>query len=260
MKTGVNSQGGQKSMPNMLSPFETPGAALAAQAAKRGRREALAFPDSGGRLDFAAWHEQAAALARGLLARGFGPGDHIALLAENRLEWPVVQLGVALMGGVLVPLNSHYRRDDLGFALRQSDSKSVFLSPSFRSNPYLDMVRDLDGELPLLREVIAFDLPEGFPALLQQGREAQGALPEVEGEAMAALLYTSGTTGTPKGALLSHRAMLANAKEEYAYRIIDPAFVPEERIRPRRTLTVLAAGFASGLGGWTMSHSATFRL
>ena len=88
-------------MGEALSPFETPGAALAAQSASRGDRPALAFPSAGGRLDFATWHEQATALARGLLARGFAPGDHIAVLAENRLEWPVVQLGVALNSGTV---------------------------------------------------------------------------------------------------------------------------------------------------------------
>ena len=66
-----------------LSPFETPGTALAAQAQARLDAEALCFPKSGGRLGFALWHGRAAALARGLLARGFAPGDHIALLERH---------------------------------------------------------------------------------------------------------------------------------------------------------------------------------
>ena len=89
-----------------VSPFATPLEALAHQAETRGDAEALAFPNSGGRLTFRAWHEQSLKLAEGLRGRGLGPGDHIALLAENRLEWPVVQLAVAALGAVLVPLNS----------------------------------------------------------------------------------------------------------------------------------------------------------
>ena len=133
-----------------LSPFETSGAALRQQAALRPAEEALAFPLSGGRRSFAAWLAESESLARGLLALGLAPGAHVALLAENRLEWPVAQLAIALAGMVMVPLNSHYRHDDLAFALRQSDSQALLLSQSFRSNPYLEMVEALRPELPQL--------------------------------------------------------------------------------------------------------------
>jgi fatty-acyl-CoA synthase len=194
-----------------LSPFATPGAALAAQTAGRPAAPALAFPHSGGRLSFARWHKQATALARALLARGYRPGDHIALLAENRLEWPVVQLGVALMGGVLVPLNTHYRREDLAYALGQSDSRAMFLSKGFRNNPFLETVEALRPDLPLLRDLFVFGDAAGFAALIEDGLARSDKLPEVSPDQPAALIYTSGTTGFPKGALLSHRAMLGNA-------------------------------------------------
>ena len=74
-----------------LSPFGTPGEALRHQAKVRPDAEALAFPLSGGRLSFAGWLEEATALARGLLVLGLAPGQHVALLAQNRREWPVVQ-------------------------------------------------------------------------------------------------------------------------------------------------------------------------
>ncbi len=198
-----------------LSPFDTPGAALRRQAAQRPDAEALVFPASGGRLGFAAWLEQAEALARGLLALGLEPGQHVALLAENRLEWPVAQLALALAGLVMVPLNSHYRRDDLAYALRQSDSRAVLLSRSFRSNAYLEMVEAERGRLPLLRHVVCLDGAQaaaiGYDELLAQGRAGSGPLPEPGADDVAALLYTSGTTGFPKGALLTHGGMLANA-------------------------------------------------
>ncbi len=198
-----------------LSPFDTPGAALRYHAARRPAATALAFPESGNRLSFAGWLAEAEALARGLLDLGLSPGDHLALLAENRLEWPVGQMAAALGGFVLVPLNSHYRRDDLSYALAQSDSKSILLSRSFRSNPYLENLRSLRASLPLLRHAVLLDGEEpdcrSYEALLSAGRNSRTELPEVNGAAPAALLYTSGTTGFPKGALLTHLGMLGNS-------------------------------------------------
>src|SRR5689334_16661438 len=120
-----------------LSPFATPGEALRHQARLRGDGEALAFPLSGGRLSFAGWLEESSNLARGLMDLGIARGQHVALLAENRLEWPVVQMAAALAGFVLVPLNSHLRQDDLGYALGQSDSIALLTSRRFRSSDYL---------------------------------------------------------------------------------------------------------------------------
>ena len=200
---------------NAEPPFATPGEALRHHAALRPAATALAFPESDRRLSFAAWLADAEALARGLLDLGLSPGDHIALLAENRIEWPVSQIAAALGGFVLVPLNSHYRRDDLGYALAQSDSKAILLSRGFRSNPYLENLRSLRGELPLLRHAVLFDGEEAdcvsYAALLSAGRSSRAALPDLDAMAPAALLYTSGTTGFPKGALLTHRAMLGNS-------------------------------------------------
>ena len=112
-----------------LSPFATAGEALRHQAKVRPDAEALAFPFSGGRLSFSGWLDEASDLAHGLLDLGLRPGQHVALLAENRREWPVAQLGLALAGLIMVPLNSHLRQDDLAYALDQSDSVALLLSP-----------------------------------------------------------------------------------------------------------------------------------
>jgi fatty-acyl-CoA synthase len=198
-----------------VSPYATPGAALRDQAAQRPQQTAQLFPASGASLAFAQWLQQAECVARGLIDLGVTPGEHVALLAENRIEWPVVQMACALGGFVLVPLNSHYRRDDLAYALAQSDSVALFLSESFRSNPYLESLRALRPSLPKLRQVICFD---GRPAdamaygdVVDRGEDREHPLPDVASGAPAALLYTSGTTGQPKGALLDHRGMLGNA-------------------------------------------------
>ena len=193
-----------------LSPFRTPGDALAHQAKTRGGREALAFPETGARLTWAAWHEAATALARGLLGRGFRPGDRVGLLAESRIEWPVVQMAVAMAGCVLVPLNTHYRRDDLAYALGHARPRGLFLSRAFRGNPYLENVRAIRDGVPDLETLVLLDGPD-YRRLIEEGRTSAAALPEVDPDAVGSLQYTSGTTGFPKGALLTHAGTMANA-------------------------------------------------
>jgi fatty-acyl-CoA synthase len=166
--------------------------------------DALVFPHQNARRSFAAYRVEALALAGALSARGIGAGDHVALLAENRVEWAVVQMACAALGAVFVPLNTHYRKDDLAYALKQSDSKALICSTQYRSNPYLENVMALRPTLPLLAHV--FTLEEDYPHLVAECHAFTPATPDPI--AVAALLYTSGTTGFPKGALLSHRAMM----------------------------------------------------
>ena len=197
------------------TPFATPGEALARQAETRGGAEALVFPESGRRMTYRQWHDEAAALARGLAGLGIGPGRHVGILAEARIEWPAIQLAIAMAGAVAVPLNTHYRRADLGYALRHSRTCALFLSEAFRGNRYLEMVRGLRRDLPDLERLICIDraAPDctGYDALAAAGRASAAALPAVTPDAIGSLQYTSGTTGFPKGALLTHAGMLANA-------------------------------------------------
>jgi fatty-acyl-CoA synthase len=178
--------------------------ALENAAARWPEAEALVFPHQQARRSFAQYRVEALALAGALAARGIAKGDHVALLAENRVEWPIVQMACAALGAVFVPLNTHYRRDDLAYALKQSDTKALICSTQYRSNPYLENVTALRPSLPLLAHV--FTLEEDYPRLVAEGHGFTPVPPEPD--AVAALLYTSGTTGFPKGALLSHRAMM----------------------------------------------------
>lgn len=198
-----------------LYAFSTPGTALAAQAANRGGHEALVFPHQSARMTYAEWHAQSSALARALVAHGVGPGDHVGLLAEARLEWPVAQLAIAMMGGVMVPLNTHYRRDDLAYALANSHVTCLILSDGFRNSRFLDMVRETRDDAPRLETLISLDGTQGdclgYAALIEEGTALDTPLPEVSPDAVASLQFTSGTTGFPKGALLTHAGMMANA-------------------------------------------------
>jgi acyl-CoA synthetase (AMP-forming)/AMP-acid ligase II len=184
----------------MLHPWP----ALAHAAVAWPDADALVFPHQQARRSFAQYRAEALALAGALSARGIHAGDHVALLAENRVEWAVVQMACAALGAVFVPLNTHYRKDDLAYALKQSDSKALICSTHYRSNPYLENVTALRPSLPLLAHV--FTLEEDYQRLIAEGHSFTPV--EVDPDAVAALLYTSGTTGFPKGALLSHRAMM----------------------------------------------------
>ena len=183
--------------------------ALEDAAARWPEAEALVFPHQQARRSFAALKAEVLALAGALKARGIGPGDHLALLAENRVEWPIVQLACAALGAVFVPLNTHYRRDDLAYALKQSDAKILICSTQYRSNPYLENVTALRPVLPNLAHVVT--LEEDYPRLIMEAHDFAPVAPDPD--AAAALLYTSGTTGFPKGALLSHRAMMLVARQ-----------------------------------------------
>ncbi len=197
----------------MTLPFVSIGEALSKLAARSGGATALRFPESNQTLTFTSWHAHSLHLAGGLMSLGLGPGDHLALLAENRVEWPVVQGAAALMGAVLVPLNTHYRREDLSYVLKQSRAKALVLSPEFRSNDYLAHLQVLRSSLPELEIVVLLEGEasgcESYAALLEFAPPDR--LPEVKPGDIGSLQYTSGTTGFPKGALLTHEAMLKNA-------------------------------------------------
>jgi fatty-acyl-CoA synthase len=177
------------------APFDSPVDALRRWSERAGAKEALAFPLSGGRLTYRAWYEKSLALARALLDIGLAPGSHVALLAENRLEWPLVQMGVAAMGGVLVPLNTHYRREDLAYAMTRSRSRAIILSPEFRSNAYLAMLDEMRAQLPDLEHVIALDAVEGreppLSDLLERGHASRRELPRTDPFAPASLARSS---------------------------------------------------------------------
>ncbi len=184
--------------------FDHPWPALEHAALTWPDADAVVFPHQKRRLSFLDLRREALRMA-GLLQRvGVKAREHVALLAENRVEWPIMQYACAAIGAVLVPLNSHYRRHDLAYALRQSDAVALVCSRQYRGNPYLENVEALRGELPRLAHVICLDdeVQHSGEAEIFDGRP----------EDVAALLYTSGTTGFPKGACLSHRAMMMDAR------------------------------------------------
>src|SRR5258706_4183049 len=132
--------------------FDTPVTALAAVARHSPDKDAFVFPE--GPLSFGEWNDRSTALAKALLDTGFTPGDNIALLAQNSIHWPIVQLAVAKAGMVLVPLNTYYKLEDLTYALAHSQARAVFFTPAFKTNNYLELVREAGKQSEDLRSKI----------------------------------------------------------------------------------------------------------
>jgi fatty-acyl-CoA synthase len=150
----------------------------------------------------------AEACARALLAR-YSPGDHVAIWAPNIGEYTVFQCGAALAGMVMVTINPTFRAAELTFSLGQSKAVACFAHPEFRGNPMLETARAAVTELPDLREVVSF---EDWAAFLASGDPAT-PLPEVSPTSAAQIQYTSGTTGTPKGAMIPHRGVVNDPRQ-----------------------------------------------
>ena len=202
-----------------ITAAETPAAALERRAHHSPLAVALDFPQDRRQATYAEWDRAATALARSLLDLGLVRGDRVGLLAENRLEWPIVEIGVARAGLVLVPLNTHLRRDDLRYCLEQSQARMVVLTERFRSNPFLELVREVRAELTQLEHLVLIsdgDHPDCLSLSSLVLRDSDRSLPTASGDDACAIIYTSGTTGRPKGAVLSHRAVIANGRLVFA--------------------------------------------
>ncbi len=158
---------------------------------------------------YAQFREQVRALAAGLRRLGLAPGDRLALWSPNRWEWVLTQFAAAEAGIVLVVLNPSYRRHEVSYALAQSGSAVVLAAHSFRDSEYAQMLDDVRGDLPELRETVIFSTPQFEELLTPPSATELAALDEVavslNPDDPINIQYTSGTTGNPKGVTLSHR-------------------------------------------------------
>lgn len=182
-------------------------------------REGLVFPETGRRLTFAQWLRDAKALAVALQRAGIRPGEAVAIWAENRAEWLVAQVAIAAIGAVLVPVNTHFRAEDVRHVLTHANVAAVLLSERFRANEYRSIIESLRPELESLRTVVSFDEPKtsvadtlSYPVLLREHHGDSLNAWQWAVRAVASIQYTSGTTGRPKGAELCFDGMLRNAQ------------------------------------------------
>ena len=196
---------------------ETIGENLRRIAATHPGREALVDVPSQRRWTYAQLDSGTDTLARGLVAQGIEAGDRVGIWSPNCAEWVLLQYATAKAGVVLVNINPAYRSHELGYVLRQSGVRLLVSAESFKTSNYRAMVEEVSGDLDGLERVIYLGSPE-WDALLAAGAHGAegGADPLAEREAGLAfddpinIQYTSGTTGFPKGATLSHHNILNN--------------------------------------------------
>ena len=199
---------------------------------QHGGREALVVRHQKYRATYRQLWEQVDLAARGLLSRGVQKGDRVGLWSPNRAEWVVTQFATARVGAILVNINPSYRSSELEYALKQSGVSVLVLARGFRSADYVGMVADVRGRCPDLRDTLVLDWE--WEHLLAAGRDVPEAVLAVrEGELSPDdpinIQYTSGTTGFPKGATLSHHNILNNAfftAQQVRYTELDRVCVP----------------------------------
>jgi fatty-acyl-CoA synthase len=192
---------------------ETIGDNLRRTVERFGGREALVSRHQGYRATYRELWEQAGAAARGLMARGVETGDRVGIWSPNRYEWVIVQYATARIGAVLVNINPAYKTAELEYVLNQSSISFLVLSRSFRASDYASMLGEVRDRCPALRQDLVIE--DGWGALLQDAREVtEPELAEREAglqfDDPINIQYTSGTTGFPKGATLSHHSILNN--------------------------------------------------
>jgi fatty-acyl-CoA synthase len=182
-------------------------------AARFGDREALVAPSQGYRATYRELVEQCEELARGLIARGVETGDRVGIWSPNRYEWVIVQYATAAVGAILVNINPAYRTSELEYALKQSGVRFLIHAAGFRQADYREMLAEVRSRCPELREAVV--LEEGWEALKRDASRVElSQLNDVEVglqfDDPINIQYTSGTTGFPKGATLTHHNILNN--------------------------------------------------
>ncbi|MYU54474.1 MULTISPECIES: AMP-binding protein [Streptomyces] len=192
----------------------TIGADLARAIARFGDREALVEAVGGRRWTYAELGRAVDEVALGLLAKGIGKGDRVGIWAPNCPEWVLVQYATARIGAILVNVNPAYRVHELAYVLRQAGVRLLVSVTRHRSSDYRGMIERVRAETPELREVVYVGDPS-WDGLVAAGRAVPHTrLAACEAELSADdpvnIQYTSGTTGFPKGATLSHRNILNN--------------------------------------------------
>lgn len=214
--------------------YQTIGQLLDEQSEKYPKREALVYADRDLRMTYEELNSQSRLVARGLMALGIEKGDHIAVWTTNVPEWVQLQFATGKMGAPLVTVNTNYRASELEYLLKQSDSKTIILIENYRDHSFINTLQELCPELehcepgnlqakrlPLLKNVILIG-ESNYPGVLNWSDVVAAAEHVTEDQLdtrqetlryddVINIQYTSGTTGFPKGVMLSHYNLVNNA-------------------------------------------------
>ncbi|GAK10619.1 LOW QUALITY PROTEIN: long-chain-fatty-acid-CoA ligase [Geomicrobium sp. JCM 19039] len=214
---------------------DTLGHLLENTAKKQPEREALVYRDRGLRLSYAQFEELCRQTARGFMQLGIEKGDHVAIWQTNKPEWVTTQFASAKLGAVLVTVNTNYQKKELEYLLKQSDSSTLILMDKYKETSYIDMLYDIIPELkeatpgalqlrklPHLKRVI-FMGDERHPVMYNwpdviaaadsvTEEELDVRMADLDADEVINMQYTSGTTGFPKGVMLTHRNIVNNAR------------------------------------------------
>jgi fatty-acyl-CoA synthase len=199
-----------------LTPLlgETIGANLERTANRLPDGEALVSCHQGIRFSYAELNEMVDLVARGLLDFGLEPRDRLGIWSPNHAEWVLVQYATAKIGVILVNLNPAYRTSELSYALNQSGCRMLVAAQSFKTTDYRADVESIRPDVAGLERVVFLDSPE-WDGLLSAGQTVSMDRLAATAESLdfddpINIQYTSGTTGLPKGATLSHHNILNN--------------------------------------------------
>jgi fatty-acyl-CoA synthase len=205
-------------------------------AARYPENTALISPEFGIRQTYREFYKKCRDVAKGLIAIGIKRGDNVAVWTTNIPEWTYLQSALGMTGGVLVTINTNYQTHELEYILKQSDSTTLFLIDSYRDTSFYDTVRQIVPELdsctvgsliseklPLLKNVIYIGKKENTPGmfkfsdLIKMGektteQELDDRMNSLSDDDVINMQYTSGTTGFPKGVMLTHHNIVNNAR------------------------------------------------
>ena len=211
---------------------ETIGQNLARTVAAHGGRDALVSVEQGLRYTYTEFATEVDRLARGLMAIGVDKGDRVGIWSTNYAEWVLVQYATARIGAILVTINPAYRSSELEFVLEQSGISVLVAVESFLTSDYRSMIEKVWDRVPAERVIYLHtsdwdELLEAADAVPVAQLDQRGA--QLHPDDPINIQYTSGTTGFPKGATLSHRNILNNGLfigEACQYTEVDRVCIP----------------------------------
>ncbi|KGX92029.1 AMP-binding protein [Pontibacillus halophilus JSM 076056 = DSM 19796] len=212
---------------------QTVGQLVESKAVSHPDHEAYVYPEHGIRKTYKQFHEDTDEVAKAFMALGVERGEHVAIWSDNKPEWLISQFATGKMGGVLVTVNTNYQATELNYLLKQSDATTLLLALTYKDTSYLEILTSICPELkhcdkgmlhckdlPYLKNIIVLDDEQrpyayNWREFVKLGEEISDAALQQRKESLSVddvinMQYTSGTTGFPKGVMLSHYNIVNN--------------------------------------------------